>query len=213
MKAENFFTERDQEDITRAVQEVEKKTSGEIAVMVVDGSDSYPESRLLAGFLLGNLFALPIAHLFFAASLWHYLPFFFLFAVVVMAMIGRWPALQRHFILPARLEEMVRRRALRAFYEKELFRTRDQTGVLFFLSLFERRVWILADKGIYQQLSQQDLQQYAAGIAQGIKEKNAAAMLIQQIEAIGVVLARHFPIKADDTNEIPDSVIIEPHGK
>ncbi len=184
------------------------KTSGEIAVMVVDRSDSYPEGLLLAGFLLGNLLALPIAHLFFAASLWYYLPFFFFFAAVLMLLLRRWPALLRHFILPVRLEEMVERRALRAFYEKELYRTRDQTGVLFFISLFERRVWILADKGIYRQLSQQDLQQYAAGIAMGIKEQNATTMLIRQIEAIGTVLARHFPIKADDTNEIPDDVII-----
>lgn len=208
MKAENFFTETEKEEIAKAVQGVEKKTAGEIAVMVVDSSDTYPESLLLAGFLLGNLLALPISHLFFAASLWHYLPLFFLFAIVLMLLLRKWPILLRHFILPVRLEEMVRRRALRAFYEKELYRTRDETGVLFFISLFERRVWILADKGIYQQLSQQDLQHYAAGIARGIKEKDAATRLIQQIEAIGIVLARHFPIKPDDINEIPDNVII-----
>lgn len=208
MKAENFFTGSEKEEIAKAVEDVEKRTAGEVAVMVVDSSDSYPEGLLLGGFLLGNVFALPIAQLFFGASLWHYLPLFFFFAIILMLLLKQWPPLQRHFILPVRLEEMVHRRALRAFYEKELFRTRDQTGVLFFISLFERRVWILADKGIHQKLSQQDLQQYAAGIARGIKEKDATAQLIRQIEAIGKVLARHFPIKADDTNEIPDEVII-----
>jgi uncharacterized membrane protein len=47
MKAENFFSARENAEIAAAIKEVEKNTTGEIAVMVVDESDSYPEGNIL----------------------------------------------------------------------------------------------------------------------------------------------------------------------
>jgi uncharacterized membrane protein len=40
-----------------------------------------------------------------------------------------------------------------AFYEKGLYKTRKNTGVLFFMSCLRRKVWVLADKGIYGRLN------------------------------------------------------------
>ncbi|MBU0909912.1 MAG: hypothetical protein KJ717_10120 [Proteobacteria bacterium] len=64
MKAETFFTEADKKKIADAVRAVELKTAGEIAVMVVDRSDAYPEGQILAGGLIGSLLALAATELF-----------------------------------------------------------------------------------------------------------------------------------------------------
>ena len=40
--------------------------------------------------------------------------------------------------------------AMAAFVEEEVFSTRDRTGILLFLSLFEHRVVVLGDSGINQ---------------------------------------------------------------
>ncbi len=208
MKAENYFDTQEKERIAAAVREVEKKTSGEVAVMVVDASDSYPEGQLLAGGVLGGLLALGISDFFLAADLW----LFVALALGLTALCG-WlsaylPAVHRLFIPAARLEQQVAEQALIDFYQKGLYKTRDSTGVLFFISLFERRVQVLADKGIYEKISQSTLQEHADRVAQGIKNGQAAAALCREINRVGVILAQHFPVRPDDTNELSDGVIV-----
>jgi len=209
MKSETFFSEAEKLEITRAIQEVELQTSGEVAVMVVEKSDSYPESRLLAGIIVGGLLALAVTDLWLDDSLWGFLPLAAVFTLLLSWAVGHLPAVQRFFIPAARLEEMVREQAVQGFYAKGLYKTREATGVLFFISLFEHRVWVLADHGIYEKISQETLQAYAADIARGIKGGKAAEALCFEIRRAGEVLADHFPVRDDDVNELPDQVL---HG-
>lgn len=209
MKSETFFSEADNADITGAIREVELQTSGEIAVMVVEQSDSYPESRILAGIIVGGLLALAVTDLWFEDSLWGFLPLAAVFALLISWLIEYLPAVKRFFIPATRLEEMVREQALQGFYQQGLYKTRDATGVLFFISLFEHRVWVLADQGIYEKISQENLQAHATDIAAGIKDGRAAAALCEEIRRAGQVLAHHFPVRDDDTNELPDQIL---HG-
>lgn len=209
MKAETFFNDSEKENISGAIREVETRTAGEVAVMVVDRSDTYPEARFLAGILIGGLLGLIITDLFFDDSLWHYVPMTVLFAAIIGFGIGFAPSLLRFFVTPGRLETKVNERAIRAFYEKGLYKTRDDTGVLFFLSLFEHKVWVLADEGIYSKISQENLQEYAQDIATSVKKGTAGEALCREIRNVGEILARHFPIKQDDTNELSNKVIIE----
>lgn len=208
MNAEIFFSEDEKKQIAMAIADVEKKTSGEVAVMLVDRSDTYPEGRIIAGLLAGCTVALFLTQQFFNESLWYFIPlaaalsFLFGWAIIFS------PPLFRYFIPAARLESEVQERALRAFYEKELYRTRDKTGVLFFLSLFEHRVWVLADSGIYSKINPEELQEYARDIAQGMKQGNACHALCREIERVGKVLAENFPLKAGDTNELGNELII-----
>jgi len=208
MKAESFFSEAEKRQIAETIAAVEKKTSGELVAMVVDQSDTYPEAGLLAGLTMGGLAALLLSDLFLADSLAWFLPLFLAGAGIFAGLAGISPPFLRAFISANRMEAMVSQRALRAFYEKGLHETRDKTGVLFLVSLLEHKVWILADAGIYAKISPETLLAYAAGIAKGIKEGRASEALCRQIETVGETLARHFPVKADDTNELPNEVLI-----
>lgn len=209
MKADSFFTPEEKETIAKNIGEVETKTAGEMAVMVVDTSDSYPESLVVSGILMGGLSALFVTDLFFNDSLWIFLPLAALLAFVFGWFTNQLPMVKRYFILKARIEEEVEQRAVQAFYEKGLNKTRDNTGVLFFISLLEHKAWILADKGIYSKIPQETLQEYAVDIATGIKEGRAAQVLCQEISKVGEILAEHFPIKGDDTNELSNQVFTE----
>jgi putative membrane protein len=108
-----------------------------------------------------------------------------------------------------RKEHAVRERALRAFFEKGLYKTKENTGVLFFLSLLERKVRVLADKGIYQKIGQETLDRHAKTVSQGVREGRACDALCEAIEGVGQLLAKHFPMKAGDIDELPDEVITE----
>jgi putative membrane protein len=204
--AETFFTEAEKERIAATITGVEKTTSGEVATMVVAASDTYPEATLLAGFSIGGLSALLITDLFLHDSLGYFVPLMVASAIVISGLTKTFPPLLRLFIPDSRRETRVAQRALRAFYEKKLHATRDNTGVLFFISLLERKVWILADTGIYQKIPQETLQAHATDIASGIGQGQACNALCRQIEAVGVILARHFPVKPDDTNELSNQV-------
>jgi len=207
MKADNFFTESEKTEIAAAIGAVEKNTAGEIAVLVVDQSDSYPESNILAGLVLGGLASLIIVELFFANSLTYFMLFFAGLFFVSAWLVNYLPGLKRLFAFDNRLTEMVREQAVQAFLAKELYKTRDATAVLFFISLFERKLWILADKGINSKIPPDELQAYAGDMAKGIRQGRAAEVLCMEIAKLGKVLAEHFPAREDDVNELSDQVM------
>ncbi len=208
MKAEIFFSAQDKAKIAEAVRQVEAKTSGEVVVMLVDESDTYPEGRILAGGALGGVMALAISDIFLADSLWWFVPLALAFTALCGWLIAFLPAAHRLFVHPAKFEERVAEQALLAFYRHGLHQTRDATGVLFFISLFERKVRVMADKGIYEKISQDALQEYADDIARGVRSGTGAEAICREVERVGLILAENFPIKADDTNELSNEVIV-----
>jgi putative membrane protein len=209
LKANKFFTEEEKERLKAATQEVESRTIGEIVVMVVDQSDHYIEAEVIGGVLLGSLFSLILTLLFFHSSIWSYLPLSFFIFFPCRWLFKRMESLKKLLIGTRRKGEAVRLRAERAFFEKGLYKTKKNTGVLFFFSLLERKVWVLADKGIYEKMDQETLNRYANDVSRGIKEGRACEALSRAIQEIGVLLSRHFPITPDDTDELPDDVMTE----
>jgi putative membrane protein len=208
-KAHKFFNEEEKERLKTMTREVESRTIGEIVVMVVDRSDHYIEAEVLGSVLLGSLLSLILSVLFFHASLWFYIPLSFLFFFPFWFVFIKVEALKRLFIGSRRREEAVSLRAERAFFERGLYKTKKNTGVLFFLSLLERKVWVLADKGIHEKMDQGTLNRFANEVSRGVREGRACDALSHAIQEIGVLLARHFPITAGDTDELSDDVITE----
>jgi putative membrane protein len=208
-KADQFFTAEEKERLRATTQEVESRTIGEIVVMVVDRSDRYLEAEIFGGVFLGSLLSLILTLLFFHSSIWSYIPLSFLFFFPCRILFQRIDVLKRLFIGIGRREEAVRLRAERGFFEKGLYKTKKKTGVLFFLSLLERKVWVLADKGIYEKMDQETLNRFAHEVSGGIKEGRACEALSQAVQGIGELLSRHFPITPDDTDELPNAVLTE----
>jgi putative membrane protein len=208
-KSERFFTAEEKERLKAVTHEAESRTIGEIVVMVVDHSDHYIEAEVLGSVLFGSLLSLILTVLFFDSSLWFYIPLSFVFFFPSWFLLIKVEALKRLFIGIGRKEEAVRLRAERAFFERGLYRTRKNTGILFFLSLLERKIWVLADKGIYEKINQETLNRFAKEVSRAIKEGRTCDALCQAIQEIGVYLAKHFPITPEDTNELPDEVMTE----
>ena len=154
LSLERFFSPADHAAIEAAVREVEAQSAGEIIPYAVERSDRYARAIWTAatlGALAGSLAAAVIrwSGEFWGGpvALWIALP------PATGAALG-WlaafilPALRRLLVPPEVLAERVRQRAAQAFVEEEVFRTRDRSGVLIFLSLFEHRVVVRADRGL-----------------------------------------------------------------
>ena len=208
-KSERFFTAEEKERLKAITHEVESKTIGEIVIMVVDHSDHYIEAEVLGSVLLGSLLSLILTVLFFHSSIWSYIPLSFLFFFPCWLLFIKVEVLKKRFIGTRRKEEAVRLRAERAFFERGLYKTKKNTGVLFFLSLLEKKVWVLADKGIYEKMDQETLNRFANEVSSGIREGRACEALSQAIREIGGLLSQHFPMTSNDTDELPNEVVVE----
>ena len=177
--------------------------------MVVESSDPYIDAEVIGGISLGSIIALIFTEFFFHTSLWFYIPLSFLFFFPSKYLFQKVPVMKTAFIGLKRKELTVMQRAIRAFYEKGLYKTKKNTGVLFFLSLFERKVWVLADTGINEKIDQATLNKFANIVSQGIKDGKACEALCAAIREAGELLEKHFPITPGDIDELPDEVMTE----
>ena len=134
-RAEEFFTSQEREQIRATVAQAEGGTSGEIATMVVDASDSYREAEILGAVLLSGLLAVVVAVAIHHVTIWSYIPLVVLLYFPCWYLFRLVPCLKLPFAGRGRIAEAVRERAVRAFYEQGLYRTRQETGILVFISL------------------------------------------------------------------------------
>lgn len=208
LEAEDFFTPEEREQIRLAVAAAESTTSGEIATMVVARSDSYREAITLGAVLGAAVTAILIAVVSQHITIWSYLPLAIILYLPFFLLVKRSSVLQRPFIAPSRLHEAVRERAVRAFYEKGLYRTRHETGILIFISIFERKVWILGDRGINARIPAESWQQLVQLLTAGIREGRSCEALCSVIARCGEELALHFPQERGNRNELPDEILV-----
>jgi putative membrane protein len=191
-----------------AVRAAEKRTSGEIVPVILERSDGHPsaEWRCALFALLGG-----------SALLERFLPWSvpheLLFCQLVLGSAGFLlarclPDLARLFVSEARATESAEEQSLQEFYRQGLRETRERTGVLIFVSLYERRVIVLGDAGIHARVGDAHWQRTRDAILDGVARGSVADGLVAGVRACGEVLAEHFPAQRGDLNELPDRLIV-----
>jgi uncharacterized membrane protein len=96
--------------------------------------------------------------------------------------------------------------ALRHFRRMGMDKTKNQTGVLIFLLLDERKMQILADAGIHKKVAEGAWDRIAAEMSAQFKDGELAGGLRAGLERVGGLLREHFPRQPGDRNELPDQV-------
>jgi putative membrane protein len=211
MDVHRFFRPEDLEAIRAAVAAAEARSGGEIVTYAVARCDPYEEARwkgaatgaVLAAVAAGFLY--PLLEVWGGwGVVWLALPAVAGAAAGYLLAWG-WPALQRLLVDAETRERRVRQRAQTAFLDEEVFATRDRTGVLIFLALFERRVEVLADAGIHARVAPDEWQGIAADLAAGIRRGAAPAALIAAVGRCGRLLEeRRVDRRPDDADELAD---------
>ena len=190
--------------IRAAVSKAESHTSGEIVPLLVTQSDDYREAAAQAAAVIAAALALALALIIHDPSVWFFLPAAFVLYFPTLAAVRRLALLKLAFTPSDQVQEIVHQRALRAFYEKGLHRTRDENGILIFISLLERKVWILGDRGINAVIPPERWISLASALSSGIRQGQLTEALVGVIAEMGAVLSQHFPSRPDDVNELPD---------
>lgn len=209
MRAEKYFSAEEKERIRQAVIAAEQRTSGEIVPMIVGACGRYAElelAGLIVGLVAGTAAALIFGYSWGIAETELAWP---LFGAGLGFIFCRISSIKRRLIPQNRIAEAVHIRALAAFTAHGLHYTRAHTGILIFASLFERRVVVLADRGIHEKVRDGTWDEVVQIFTSGLKSKDGCAAFCAAIERCGDILATHFPRQPDDRDELEDKLVTE----
>jgi putative membrane protein len=198
------LTPDQQAAVRTAVSAAEARTSGEIVPLLITRSDDYREAGAQAAAVIAAALALGLALAIHDTSVWFFLPATLVLYFPALAVVQRLPRLKLAFTPAGRVRETVQLRAVRAFYENGLHRTREQNGILIFISLLEHKVWILGDRGINAVIPPDRWIALASTLSSGIRQDRLTETLVGVIAEMGEILGQHFPLRNDDTNELPN---------
>ncbi|WP_296165906.1 TPM domain-containing protein [uncultured Brevundimonas sp.] len=219
------------ERIATAIAEAETHTSGEIFCVMAQQVSSYRDVSL--GWAAAAALILPLAliplgmdpswvpgladawqagHLAFtdvavaqnlsAYALIQAATFIVVFLLTSIQPVRRW-------VTPRQVRQArVRKAALQQFLAHGLHVTEARTGVLLFACAADRQVEVIADKGIHSRVEPEVWADAVQALAQGLKAGDPVDGFQTAIGLCGDVLARHFPPRPLNRNEIADKLVV-----
>ncbi len=212
---QHFFSQTDLDRIAEAVRGAESKTSGEIVPYFVERSDLYSIAHWRSGAVFASVAMLGTLAIHAYSKSWLPLGPLELCGIVLASYLLGFilartlPAYKRILIGHALIEQRVTQRASSAFLSEEVFKTRERTGILIFLSFFEQRVMVLGDSGINARVQKSDWDVIVQTIVRSIRENRPVEGLINAIQQCGDLLQQHgVERRRDDIDELPDSLRI-----
>lgn len=109
----------------------------------------------------------------------------------------------------APLAQVVRERALSWFGQLNIWDTEHNNGVLIYLLLAERRIEIVADRGIARHVSPAQWQDLLTRLSQHLKAADYEQGLTAALEEVSALQMQHFALPAGQPpiNELPNLVV------
>lgn len=196
------------EAIAAAVRDIESATAAEIVVVVRGRSGTYRQ----ADYLFGAIIAL-LGLIFVLFSPWEFHTFWIPFDVVALFVAGafvssRGDLIRRWLTTKSFQVKAARAGAAAMFYEAGIANTSAENGVLIYLSLLERQMEVIADRGILQCAPPLKWNQAVFELKQSAQRPDPAK-LIKGLQSLGELLAEHLPARGENPNELADGPRIE----
>lgn len=114
--------------------------------------------------------------------------------------------LWRHCVHSTSIAELTRQRAAMQFGKLRVWDTANNNGVLIYLLLAERKIELLADRGVNAHVGEAHWSGMVKRMARAFADSQFEDGLTQALEEVSAVLVEHFPVSpgADNPNELPD---------
>lgn len=214
------LTEQERTIIATRVAALEARTGTQVVAAVIGKSDSYPEAPWKAFALGASAAALAGVIWQLAAGGWatdtfqtgHVLvtlgigAFFALLTIV-------FSAFARLFVDRIRREVEVTQFAQSLFFGRGLERTRGRVGILLLVSLFERKVVILADAGFDGRIDEHDWEFLTRRVSLLLRHGTTAIALRAGLEAMEAMLLERGFAGPGSINELPDTPLEPKDGR
>lgn len=96
--------------------------------------------------------------------------------------------------------------ARHVFEKIGMTRTRARNGVLFFVSVRDHKLAVIGDQGIHEHVAPDFWTGIVAQVEACFTQRRFGDGLAEGIATVAAELAKHFPRRADDVNELPDAM-------
>jgi uncharacterized membrane protein len=97
-------------------------------------------------------------------------------------------------------------RAIRIFERLGMHRTAARNGVLIYIAVTDRKLAVIGDKGIHDQVGDTYWRELVDTVRERMRRQQSREGLIHALGEVGTALARHYPRRPDDRNELSDDV-------
>jgi putative membrane protein len=206
MSLRGFLEQSTRERTSQVICEIEAETSVEVVVTVRKAAAPYWRTQLAFGAALafGVLSVLLFSPTVYPALL---IPVDTALALLLGVIICRALPPLRRLLTPQRVQSAAMRSAAeRAFTELKIERTRDRSGLLLYVALFERQVLLRPDAGIDVSLLGQEYERVVGALNTAVGKLDAGAFVL----ALGELrqpLSQAYPRRHDDVNELQNEVV------
>jgi len=194
--------------LAQVISEIEKNTNAEIVVVVRGRSGSYRH----ADYLFGAIVAL-VGLIFVLFSPWEFHTYWIPFDVMALFVAGAFVSSRGDWLRRLFTGKKFRQKAARAgaaamFYEAGIANTSAENGVLIYLSLLERQMEVIADRGVLKSVPPLKWNHAVFELKELAKDAEPGK-LIEGLRSLGKLLAEHLPATGENPNELADGPRIE----
>ena len=191
------------EALAQQVREIESNTDAEIVIVVRARSGPYRHADYLFGALLafaGLLFVL--------LSPFDFHTYWVPLDVALLFVLGAFVSSRINLIRRLLTTKKFRANAARTgaaamFYEAGIANTHEENGLLIYLSLLERRLEVIADRGILTSVPALEWNHALFELRQAGRRPNPES-LVKALQDLGALLRKHKPATGENPNELPD---------
>ena len=204
MSERDFFEKTARQRATAAIKTIESQTAAEIVVTLRHTSGSYRHVDYLFGFVLSLVTLVLMLFLPYSFRLSAFpvdVTLSFVLGAVVCANVS---PLRRWLTSVRSRHANVRRAAREAFVDHGVSRCSGRWGVLVYVSMLERDVEVVPDLAI-DPVTIEGWHDAVAAMRAAVHHTDFAAF-VAAMEKLGPVLAKPFPHRDDDVNELPDEI-------
>ena len=96
--------------------------------------------------------------------------------------------------------------AIKVFERLGMHKTTARNGVLVYISVTDRKLAVIGDRGIHDRVGEAYWQGLVAAVRERMSQQQARGALVHAIAEVGRELGRHFPRRPGDKNELADGV-------
>jgi putative membrane protein len=201
-----FLNDSEKRRIQQAIESAEAQIDGELVTIIASTSDTYryiPTMwagliTLLAPWL--TLLAAPGVSLVAALSIQSGV-------FLVVLLLFHWQPVKMTLIPEQVKRQRASRLAHAQFFSRGLHRTPNHNAVLLFVSVAERYVQIIADKGIDDCVADTCWRDIVAGFTDRVSQGHIAEGFLVAIGECAARMAEYYPATGEKTNILPDHLI------
>ncbi len=206
----SLFDEHFKSKLYEQIKEIEKDSFVEVVVIVRGSSEKYRDVSLWFGY---GLQILTVGYMLFSPIVFspYYICFMGLFSLIFgYLLVQLIHPLKRLLVGKRRMKRAVEIYSRAIFQKGGLYYTTHHNGLLIFVSLFEKEVVLLPDKGLIIKLPEhvwQDLEQEFRSIFSN--ENLITDALLEKLNDLHKTLSEYLPLKEKKVNEIPDNLEVQ----